>query len=93
MPSWDREAYGIVDLEALVSGLGVVAPNDEARQEIIADAGILVDANNVEAYANVLKKALNTDWKDKAREQAEKFSWDKITEQYEEVLKDLQKDD
>ena len=34
LPSWDREAFGIVYLEALASGLGVVAPDDLSRKEI-----------------------------------------------------------
>ncbi|MBI2085866.1 glycosyltransferase, partial [Candidatus Daviesbacteria bacterium] len=35
LPSWDREAFGMVYLEAMASGLGVVAPDDLPRHEII----------------------------------------------------------
>lgn len=89
LPSWGREAFGIVYLEAMASGLGVVAPNDESRSEIIGDAGILTNDSNIEDYARDLKKALEVDWSKKARKQAEKFSWDKIAKQYEKVLESL----
>lgn len=88
LPSWDREAFGIVYLEAMASGLGVVAPNDDSRREIIGNGGLLTDEEN---YAATLQKALNIEWKDKARAQAEKFSWDKIAIQYENVMIDMLK--
>lgn len=87
LPSWDREAFGIVYLEALASGLGVVAPNDLSRNEIIGNAGILVDVSDPKKYAQAINQALKIDWKEKAINQAEKFSWEKIAKQYEEAFK------
>jgi len=89
LPSWGREAFGIVYLEALACGLGVVAPDDLSRREIIGDAGIFVDVDDAEKYADAIAKALEIDWENKARKQAEKFSWDKIAKQYDEILKNL----
>lgn len=89
LPSWNREAFGIVYLEALASGLGIVAPNDLSRQEIIGEAGILVDTEDSAAYVNAIENALNIDWKKRSREQAEKFSWEKVAIQYEQLLKSL----
>ncbi len=86
LPSWDREAFGIVYLEALASGLGVVAPDDRSRREIIGEAGILVDVDSIELYSQALMSGLNTNWSKKASVQAEKFSWDKIAHEYEKVL-------
>lgn len=83
LPSWDREAFGLVYLEALASNLPVVAPNDDSRREIVGDAGILIDTNDQVKYAEALKQALDKDWKDQPRKQAEKFSWDKIAKEYE----------
>lgn len=89
LPSWDREAFGIVYLEALASGLGIVAPNDDSRKEIIGDGGILVDTNNSNLYTEALNKALGIDWRERSINQSAKFSWDKIAKQYNEVLRSL----
>lgn len=89
LPSWDREAFGIVYLEAMASGLGVVAPDDEAREEIVGDGGLLVDVTDTEKYTETIEHALNLDWSRKARKQAEKFSWEKITKEYESVLLEI----
>ncbi len=89
LPSWEREAFGIVYLEAMASGLGVVAPNDETRNEIIGEAGILVDVSDIKNYAQAIKQALKGDWKAKAINQAKKFSWEKIAKRYEEAFMNL----
>lgn len=89
LPSWEREAFGIAYLEAMASGLGVVAPDDESRREIVGDGGLLVDVANYAEYADALKKALKTDWSKKARAQAEKFSWDKIAQNYKSICLEI----
>lgn len=86
LPSWSREAFGIVYLEAMASGLGVVAPDDSPRREIVGEAGVFVDVSNPQKYAEAIKQALKINWSKKARKQAEKFSWDKIANKYQEVL-------
>lgn len=87
LPSWGREAFGIVYLEAMASGLGVVAPDDPSRREIIDEAGLLVYVSDPQKYAEAIEQALKIDWSKKARKQAEKFSWEKVVDQYEETLK------
>ena len=89
LPSWNREAFGIVYLEALATGLGVIAPNDLSRKEIVGDAGILVDTSDPIKYAKAIEECLKTDWKDKPFHQAEKFSWQEVTQQYEDLLLSL----
>ena len=89
LPSWDREAFGIVYIEAMASGLPVVAPDDSPRREIVGPAGILVDVTNQKKYALAIEEALNRDWKGIPRQQAENFSWDKIAEKYERLFKGL----
>lgn len=86
LPSWEREAFGNVYLEAMASGLPVVAPDDSSRQEIVAEGGILTDVADAEKYAEAINKALSVDLSKKARKQAEKFSWDKIAEDYEKII-------
>lgn len=89
LPSWEREAFGIVYLEAMASGLGIVAPNDESRNEIIGNAGILVNVSDKKKYAQAIEHALKEKWKVKAINQAKKYSWEKIAQQYEDAFKKL----
>lgn len=86
LPSWDREAFGIAYLEALASGLGVVAPNDASRREIIGNAGLFTNVDNPSEYAKSIDEALSIKWLEKARDQAAKFSWEEIAERYEDLM-------
>ncbi|OGE29010.1 hypothetical protein A2867_03550 [Candidatus Daviesbacteria bacterium RIFCSPHIGHO2_01_FULL_40_11] len=86
LPSWSREAFGLVYLEAMASGLGVVAPIDESRKEIVGESGLFTDVDDVIEYAEAISRALDIDWSKKARAQAEKFSWEKVAKEYEEVM-------
>jgi len=89
LPSTPSESFGNVLVEALSCGLPVVATNDPIRKEIVGDAGILIDPTIIEEYSQSLKKALELNWGEIPRKQAEKFDWDKIAQQYEELLKSL----
>lgn len=91
LPSWNREAFGIVYLEAMACGLPVVAPNDESRKEIIEEGGILVNVENSDQYAKAISEALNTNWLGAPRKQAEKFSWDRIAGRYKELMEEITK--
>lgn len=89
LPSWDREAFGIVYLEAMASGLGIVAPLDPTRMEIIGDAGIFTDVSNPKSYADAIEQALAQKWQELALNQVKKFSWVKIAEQYERAFEKI----
>lgn len=91
LPSASSEAFGNVLVEAMATNLPVVATDDEQRREIVGEAGILVDPVNTEEYTKALQKALDTNWGDKSRKQAEKFSWDEIALKYEGLFKSLAK--
>ncbi len=89
LPSSKTEAFGIVQIEAMAMGLAVVATDDFNRQEIIGEAGILVDPTNTDAYAQALRLALNVDFGQKPQIQAQKFSWDKIIRDYNQLLNQI----
>ncbi|MFZ3099764.1 MAG: glycosyltransferase family 4 protein [Minisyncoccales bacterium] len=89
LPSHSSESFGNVLVEAMASGLPVVATDDPIRREIVGDAGFFVDPTDMVAYAKALRLALDKNWGDTPSMQAEKFSWDKIAKDYEELLEKL----
>lgn len=91
LPSASSEAFGNVLVEAMASGLPVVATDDLIRREIVEDAGLFVDPTDTDFYAKALEKALQTNWGDKPRKQAEKFSWEEIAKKYAKLFETLKK--
>ena len=57
------ESFGIVLVEAMASGLPVVATDDPIRREIVGDAGLFVDPTDTDAYAEAIEKALSINFK------------------------------
>lgn len=89
LPSKPSESFGNVLIEAMACGLPVVATKDSIRTDIVGDAGILVDPEDINSYSRALAEALKKDWGNKPREQAEKFSWEAIAQKYTELFKSL----
>jgi glycosyltransferase involved in cell wall biosynthesis len=81
-----NEPFGLVYLEAMASGLPVVATNDEMRRYIIADGGILCDVTNPITYADALTQVLNKAWGMRTRQNALRFSWDTLALHYRDVI-------
>lgn len=82
---WYR-SFEIVLVEAMASGLPVVANKDDIRREIVGRAGVLVDPTNIDAYAIALENALRLKWGKRPVNQAKKFDWDKIAIKYEKLF-------
>lgn len=85
LPSLD-EPFGIAYIEAMASGLPVVATNDELRRLIVADAGILCDVTQVDRYAEAIKTVLEMNLSAKARQEAMRFSWNTIAQHYRDLI-------
>lgn len=88
MVSESVEEFGIVYLEALASGLPVVATDDELRREILGPYGIYVKDVWGEEYARKLQLGLQQR-KFRPDKWLEKFSWDKIAQEYINIFKSL----
>ncbi|OGM66721.1 hypothetical protein A2962_05145 [Candidatus Woesebacteria bacterium RIFCSPLOWO2_01_FULL_39_61] len=82
-------SFEIAIVEALATNIPVVVNNDPIRAEIVDDAGFLVNPNDNHSYSLALKKALLAKWYDKPKMQAQKFSWDIISDKYESLFREL----
>ena len=87
--SLPQYSFEMVLLEAMATGLPVVANDDPIRKEIVGDGGLLVDVTDISAFADIIKITLKKDWGDKPRLQAERFDWDVVVIKYEELFNSL----
>ena len=83
------EAFGIAYIEAMACNLPIVTTGDDSRAEIIGDAGILTNPENIDQYAKDLELAVSTDFKNKPYNQSLQFSWNKIAEKYSVLIGEL----
>jgi glycosyltransferase involved in cell wall biosynthesis len=77
-----HEGFGLPLLEAMASGVAVVASDCSSMPEVVGDAGVLADPMDPESIGEALVGLLKNDerCKDlaaKARERAASFSWEK----------------
>jgi len=82
------EGFGLPVLEAMHYGCPVVASNVSSLPEVVGQAGILVDPNNIEDIARGIKKAIQNreELVQKGYKQVKKFSWDKCAKETLKVL-------
>jgi len=80
--SGSRYAFEIVLIEAMANNLPVVVNNDPIRREIVFNAGLYSDPDDINSLYKTIKKALSKRWGSKPRQQALKFSWEKVARKY-----------
>ena len=76
---WD-EPFGMATLEGMACGLATVASNTGGTPEVVGDAGLLFERENVTQLAGhltalILDDGLHRQWAAKARRRAEQFTW------------------
>lgn len=89
LSSWEREAFGMVIIEAMACNKPVVVDDDPIRREIVGDGGLFCNPADIDSYSQTLVRASQTKFANKPRIQAEKFDWAKIVVQYNELFKSL----
>lgn len=85
------EGFGLPPLEAMACGAPVVTSNAAAIPEVLGDAGLLVDARNVDEFAAaihalVADAGLREKLREKGFARAKKFTWDETARKISLVL-------
>jgi glycosyltransferase involved in cell wall biosynthesis len=83
------ESFGLGYLEAMACGRPCVALGDAVRREVIGDAGLYADPEDVAAYAGALEEGLDRDWGDAPRRRAEGFPFAATAEAWMRLLAEV----
>ena len=80
------EGFGLPVLEAMMCGVPVIASTHAALPEVVGDAGLEVDPDDVPAMADAMEKALlDVEYRNRmietGRERVQQFSWRTCAEQ------------
>jgi len=83
------ESGARVVLEAMACGRPVVTAADRVRRELVDDAGVLITEQTPAAYADGIRRALATDWNDRPRQQALRFTVERQAERLGDLIAEL----
>jgi glycosyltransferase involved in cell wall biosynthesis len=82
-----NEPYGRILLECMGTNTPVVCQRDATREWVVGEGGVLVDnCADIQAFADGIQLAIETNWGKNPRQQAEKFSWERTVDDYEEQI-------
>lgn len=84
-----EEAFGIVFLEALATGLNVVAADAPRQRSVVGPSGFFCDVFDAQAYADALRRALSSPQPEGNRAWASGHNWDRIARLYEDHFQSL----
>jgi glycosyltransferase involved in cell wall biosynthesis len=88
------EGFGLPPLEALQCGTPVISSMTSSIPEVVEDAGILVEPSDENAISDAMLKFyqdenLRIELSKKAIQQAQKFSWEKFTNEHIKIYKQI----
>jgi glycosyltransferase involved in cell wall biosynthesis len=83
------ESFGNVFVEALASGLPIVAYDTPRTRWIIGDEGLLAKREAAEGLATELARALQKKRNSAASQRAQGFGWPKIASQYDQFFREM----
>lgn len=87
------EGFGLPPLEAMTCGCPVVTSNTSSLPEVVGDAGIMIDPNDIDGLAKAIyrvitDKDLRESMVKKGLKRAKKFNWEKTAEETLKVYKE-----
>jgi len=83
------EAFGIAFLEAMASGLSVVAHDGPRQRYVVDGAGVFCNVFDPQEYATAIRRALNARPDSVGTKAAARFDWNEIATKYTEVFKEV----
>lgn len=90
------EGFGLPPLEAMQCGVATVTSNTSSLPEVVGNAGIMLDPNDVESLAETMfnlykDHGLRTFYSEKGLERSKMFSWKKCADEHVEIYKKIAK--
>ena len=88
------EGFGWPPLEAMACGTPVVSSNRGALVEVVADAGLMADPDDIDALASAVRSVLESrdlgaELRRRGIERAADFTWDRAIDGYASVYEDV----